>query len=224
MKEVKNIITIDGPGGVGKGTLAFSLAEKLGWNVLDSGLIYRLTGYLSLKEKLNSPEDIIFHLNHSKIKLLTNLKEKICEIEIDEVVLGKELRNEDVATKASEIAKVPEIRNAIIKIQRNAYDAKRGLIADGRDMGTVIFPEAILKVFLQASPEVRAERRANQLKEKGMDVIMHDLLKLIEQRDKEDMNRKVSPLKPAQDSILIDTSELSIQEVEEKVMENYKKL
>ena len=224
MKEVKNIITIDGPSGVGKGTLAFSLAEKLGWNVLDSGLIYRLTGYLSLKEKLNSPEDIIFHLNHSKIKLLTNLKEKICEIEIDEVVLGNELRNEDVATKASEIAKVPEIRNAIIKIQRNAYDAKSGLIADGRDMGTVIFPEAILKVFLQASPEVRAERRANQLKEKGMDVIMHDLLKLIEQRDKEDMNRKVSPLKPAQDSILIDTSELSIQEVEEKVMENYKKL
>ena len=224
MKEVKNIITIDGPSGVGKGTLAFSLAEKLGWNVLDSGLIYRLTGYLSLKEKLNSPEDIIFHLNHSKIKLLTNLKEKICEIEIDEVVLGNELRNEDVATKASEIAKVPEIRNAIIKIQRNAYDAKRGLIADGRDMGTVIFPEAILKVFLQASPEVRAERRANQLKEKGMDVIMHDLLKLIEQRDKDDMNRKVSPLKPAQDSILIDTSELSIQEVEEKVMENYKKL
>ena len=224
MKEVKNIITIDGPSGVGKGTLAFSLAEKLGWNVLDSGLIYRLTGYLSLKEKLNSPEDIIFHLNHSKIKLLTNLKEKICEIEIDEVVLGNELRNEDVATKASEIAKVPEIRNAIIKIQRNAYDAKSGLIADGRDMGTVIFPEAILKVFLQASPEVRAERRANQLKEKGMDVIMHDLLKLIEKRDKDDMNRKVSPLKPAQDSILIDTSELSIQEVEEKVMENYKKL
>jgi len=224
LKEVKNIITIDGPSGVGKGTLAFSLAEKLGWNVLDSGLIYRLTGYLSLKEKLNSPEDIIFHLNHSKIKLLTNLKEKICEIEIDEVVLGNELRNEDVATKASEIAKVPEIRNAIIKIQRNAYDAKSGLIADGRDMGTVIFPEAILKVFLQASPEVRAERRANQLKEKGMDVIMHDLLKLIEQRDKDDMNRKVSPLKPAQDSILIDTSELSIQEVEEKVMENYKKL
>ena len=224
MKEVKNIITIDGPSGVGKGTLAFSLAEKLGWNVLDSGLIYRLTGYLSLKAKLNSPEEIILYLNNSKIKLLTNLKEKICEIEIDEEILGKELRNEDVATKASEIAKIPEIRKAIIKIQRNAYDAKSGLIADGRDMGTVIFPEAILKVFLQASPKVRAERRANQLKEKGMEVIMHDLLKLIQQRDKEDTNRKVSPLKPAKDSILIDTSELSIQEVEEKVMENYKKL
>ena len=224
MKEVKNIITIDGPSGVGKGTLAFSLAEKLGWNVLDSGLIYRLTGYLSLKAKLNSPEEIILHLNNSKIKLLTNLKEKICEIEIDEEILGKELRNEDVATKASEIAKIPEIRKAIIKIQRNAYDAKSGLIADGRDMGTVIFPEAILKVFLQASPKVRAERRANQLKEKGMSVIMHDLLEQIQQRDEEDINRKVSPLKPADDSLVIDTSYLSIKEVEEKVMENFNKL
>ena len=152
------------------------------------------------------------------------MKEKICEIEIDEVVLGKELRNEDVATKASEIAKVPEIRNAIIKIQRNAYDAKSGLIADGRDMGTVIFPEAILKVFLQASPKVRAERRANQLKEKGMSVIMHDLLEQIQQRDEEDINRKISPLKPADDSLVIDTSNLSIKEVEERVMENFNKL
>ena len=91
-------------------------------------------------------------------------------------------------------------------------------------MGTIIFPEAALKVFLQASPEVRAERRANQLKEKGMSVIMHDLLELIQQRDEEDINRKISPLKPADDSLIIDTSNLSIQEVEEKVMERYKKL
>ena len=91
-------------------------------------------------------------------------------------------------------------------------------------MGTIIFPEAVLKIFLQASPEVRAERRANQLKEKGMSVIMHDLLELIQQRDEEDINRKISPLKPADDSLIIDTSNLSIQEVEEKVMERYKKL
>ena len=101
---------------------------------------------------------------------------------------------------------------------------KKGLIADGRDMGTIIFPEAVLKVFLQASPKVRAERRANQLKEKGMSVIMHDLLELIQQRDEEDINRKISPLKPADDSLIIDTSNLSIQKVEEKVMEKYKKL
>ena len=224
LKLVKNLITIDGPSGVGKGTLAFSLAKKLNWNVLDSGLIYRLTGYLCLKEEIDTSKKIISYINKSKIQLITNLNEGTCEIKLNEKVLGNELRNENIASKASELAKEKEIRNAIIKIQRNAYDPEKGLIADGRDMGTIIFPEAVLKVFLQASPEVRAERRANQLKEKGMSVIMHDLLEQIQQRDEEDINRTVSPLKPADDSLLIDTSNLSIKEVEEKVMENFKKL
>ena len=224
MKLVKNIITIDGPSGVGKGTLAFSLAERLGWNVLDSGLLYRLVGYLTFKDGLETTQEIVQFLKKSKIKLITSLNESICEIELNDKILGKELRNENIASRASELAKEVEIRNAIIKIQRDAYDSEKGLIADGRDMGTIIFPEAALKVFLQASPEVRAERRANQLKEKGMSVIMHDLLKQIQQRDEEDTNRKVSPLKPADDSLVIDTSNLSIEEVEEKVMENFKKL
>ncbi len=224
MKLVKNIITIDGPSGVGKGTLAFSLAVRLKWNVLDSGLLYRLIGYLSLREGLETKQEIVHFLNKSKLKLITNLIEGTCEIELNDKVLGKELRNENIASKASELAKEEEIRKAIINIQRNAYDPKKGLIADGRDMGTIIFPEAVLKVFLQASPEVRAERRANQLKERGMSVIMHDLLELIRQRDKEDINRKISPLKPADDSLIIDTSNLSIKEVEEKVTENFKKL
>ena len=223
MKLVKNIITIDGPSGVGKGTLAFSLAGRLGWNVLDSGLLYRLVGYLSFKDELETTQKIVQFLKKSKIKLITNLNESICEIELNDKILGKELRNENIASIASELAKEAEIRNAIVKIQRNAYDPNKGLIADGRDMGTIIFPEAALKVFLQASPEVRAERRANQLKEKGMSVIMHDLLEQIQQRDEEDTNRKISPLKPADDSLVIDTSNLSIKEVEEKVMENYKK-
>ena len=224
LKLVRNLITIDGPSGVGKGTLAFSLAKSLGWNVLDSGLLYRLVGYLSLEERLESSQEIVLFLNKSKIQLLTNFKEGICEIELNEKVLGKELRNENIASRASELAKEAEIRNAIIKIQRNAYDPEKGLIADGRDMGTIIFPDATLKVFLQASPKVRAERRANQLKEKGMSVIMHDLLEQIQQRDEEDTNRKISPLKPADDSLVIDTSKLSIKEVEQKVMENFKKL
>ena len=224
MKLVENIITIDGPSGVGKGTLAFSLAERLGWNVLDSGLLYRLVGYLSFAEGLEKTQEIVQFLNKSSIKLITNLNESICEIELNDKILGKELRNENIASRASELAKEAEIRNAIIKIQRGAYDSEKGLIADGRDMGTFIFPEAALKVFLQASPEVRAERRANQLKEKGMSVIMHDLLKQIQQRDEEDTNRKISPLKPADDSLVIDTSYLSIKEVEEKVMENFNKL
>ena len=224
MKFVKNIITIDGPSGVGKGTLAFSLAERLGWNVLDSGLLYRLVGYLSFKYGLEITQEIVQFLRDSKIKLITNLNEGICEIELNGKILGRELRNEEIASRASELAKEEEIRNAIIKIQRDAYDSEKGLIADGRDMGTIIFPEAALKVFLKASPEVRAERRANQLKEKGMSVIMHDLLEQIQRRDEEDMNRKISPLKPADDSLVIDTSNLGIKEVEEKVMENFKKL
>ena len=224
MKLVKNIITIDGPSGVGKGTLAFSLAERLGWNVLDSGLLYRLVGYLSFKDGLEKTQEIVKFLENSKIKLITNLSESICEIELNDKILGKELRNENIASRASELAKEAEIRNAIIKIQRDAYVFEKGLIADGRDMGTIIFPEAALKVFLQASPEVRAERRANQLKEKGMSVIMHDLLEQIQQRDEEDTNRKISPLKPADDSLVIDTSNLSIEEVEKKVMENFKRL
>ena len=224
MKLVKNIITIDGPSGVGKGTLAFSLAERLEWNVLDSGLLYRLVGYLSSNEGLETSQEIVQFLKKSKIKLITNLNESICEIELNDKILGKDLRNENIASRASELAKETEIRNAIIKIQRDAYDSEKGLIADGRDMGTIIFPEAALKVFLQASPEVRAERRANQLKEKGMSVIMHDLLEQIQQRDEEDINRKISPLKPADNSLVIDTSNLSIKEVEERVMENFKKL
>ena len=224
LKLVKNIITIDGPSGVGKGTLAFSLAERLGWNVLDSGLLYRLVGYLSFEDGLYTTREIVQFLKKSKIKLITNLNESICEIELKDKILGKELRNENIASRASELAKEVEIRNSIIKIQRDAYDSEKGLIADGRDMGTIIFPEAVLKVFLQASPEVRAERRANQLKEKGMSVIMHDLLEQIQQRDEEDTNRKISPLKPAEDSLVIDTSNLSIEEVEKKVMENFKKL
>jgi cytidylate kinase len=224
LKLIKNLITIDGPSGVGKGTLAFLLAKKLNWDVLDSGLIYRLIGYLYLKEEIDTSKKIISYINKSKIQLITNLNEGICEINLNDRVLGKELRNENIASKASELAKEEEIRNAITKIQRNAYDPKKGLIADGRDMGTIIFPEAALKVFLQASPEVRAERRANQLKEKGMSVIMHDLLEQIQQRDKEDINRKISPLRPADDSLIIDTSNLSIEEVEEKVTENFKKL
>ena len=224
MKLVKNIITIDGPSGVGKGTLAFSLAERLGWNVLDSGLLYRLIGYLSITEGLETTQEIVQFINKSKIELITNLDEGLCEIDLNNNTLGIELRNENIASRAAELAKEEEIRNAIIKIQRNAYDPEKGLIADGRDMGTVIFPEAALKVFLQASPEVRAERRANQLKEKGMSVIMHDLLVQIQLRDEEDMNRKISPLKPADDSLVIDTSNLSIKEVEGRVIKNFKKL
>ena len=126
MKLVKNIITIDGPSGVGKGTLAFSLAERLGWNVLDSGLLYRLVGYLSIREGLETAKEIVQFLNKSKIKLITNLNESVCEIALNDRILGKELRNENIATRAAELAKEAVIRDSIIKIQRNAYDSEKG--------------------------------------------------------------------------------------------------
>ena len=222
MKKI-NVITIDGPSASGKGALSRKIAQKFGFEILDSGLLYRLVGYLSFKDELETTQKIVQFLKKSKIKLITNLNESICEIKLNDQILGKELRNENIASRASEIAKEAEIRNAIIKIQRDSYDSEKGLIADGRDMGTIIFPEAALKVFLKASTEVRAERRANQLKEKGMSVIMHDLFKQIQQRDEEDTNRQISPLKPADDSLVIDTSYLSIKEVEEEVMENFKR-
>ena len=114
MKLVKNIITIDGPSGVGKGTLAFSLAKRLGWNILDSGLLYRLVGYLSFKDGLETTQEIVKFLENSKIELITNLSESICEIELNDKILGKELRNENIASRSSELAKEAEIRNAII--------------------------------------------------------------------------------------------------------------
>ena len=131
---------------------------------------------------------------------------------------------DEYRTDRTEIRKNPKIRKEIVQIQRKAYDEDIGLIADGRDMGTVIFPEAILKVFLQASPEIRAKRRAKQLKEKGMNVIMHDLLELIKQRDEEDTKRKFSPLKQAEEALTIDTTNLSIKEVEDKVLEHFERI
>ena len=128
-----------------------------------------------------------------------------------------------IAKLASELSSKKEVRDTLFNIQRNFYDGDV-LVADGRDMGTVIFSEAILKVFLQASPEIRAKRRAKQLKEKGMSVIMHDLLKLIKQRDEEDTKRKFSPLKQAEGALTIDTSNLSIKEVENKVLEYFERL
>ena len=216
------LITIDGPGGSGKGTVAKILAAKLGWNILDSGALYRLIALISENIKKTDPDSIGKELKDKSI--FFELVKDQYHLFFDGKDVTNFIRREEIGVKASDLAHNQNIRNLIKDTQRSFYDPNIGLIADGRDMGSVVFPEAGIKIYLDASIEERAKRRQIQLKEKGMDVIMHDLLKLIEQRDKDDMNRKVSPLKPAQDSILIDTSELSIQEVEEKVMENYKKL
>ena len=188
----KSIQVIMGLSGSGKSTLIRHinrLIEPTAGNVLVDGSDVLKYDENALREFRRTRTAMVFQ-RFALMPHMTILKN---------VSLGLELQGK----------KEEEIRNAIINIQRDAYDSDKGLIADGRDMGTIIFPEAALKVFLQASPEVRAERRANQLKEKGMSVIMHDLLEQIQQRDEEDMNRKISPLKKTKDSLLINTTNLN---------------
>ena len=218
MKNSK-IITIDGPSGVGKGTLAKNLADELDWIVLDSGSLYRMVGYLSLhldtrdfsaiREKINK-EEIFFKFidKNSNISLF-----------LGEDDLSEFIRNEEVAKLASEFAVLPEVRDYLFNIQRGFMAKGKGLIADGRDMGTIVFPESKYKFFITATPEERARRRENQLKESGLSVNMRILQERIEERDKKDSSREISPLIPAEDAIVIDSSNIGIYELKDKVLE-----
>ena len=162
-------------------------------------------------------------LKDAEIDFIINSPEKRVDISFNSENITSFLRDESIAKKASVVSKNKDIRGSVVDIQRNAYKKNQGLVADGRDMGTIIFPEAGLKIFLDASLEIRAERRANQLIERGMNVIMHDLLESIKLRDKEDRQRKHSPLIMAKDAEFIDTSSMSEEEVFNKVMELYRK-
>ena len=202
-----NIVTIDGPSASGKGTLARNIAKYLGFEILDSGLLYRVYAYLfdcgiehsQITETIN--QDIAFMSNESGIIVLKE-KNNITD----------ELRKESTAKAASRISALPETRENLLLLQRNFYLPK-GLVADGRDMGTVVFPNAKLKIFLNASPEIRAKRRQLELQNRGQEVNMLALIEDIKQRDLKDKTRKLSPLIPAEDSIVIDSSEMTPEEV-----------
>ena len=202
-----NIITIDGPSASGKGSLSRNLAKYLDFNILDSGLLYRIYAFLfsissnhdEVKEMIN--EQISFASDEDGIKVLKDTN----DITLD-------LRTETTAKIASQISALKITRNNLLDIQRNFY-SDRGLVADGRDMGTVVFPEARLKIFLEASAEVRAKRRYLELQNRGQEVNMPDLIADIESRDLKDRTRTISPLIPAEDSIVIDSSNMSLDEV-----------
>ena len=202
-----NVITIDGPSASGKGSLARNLAEYLDFSILDSGLLYRVYAYfhnlnLDIEEiPLLIQKDISFKFNHKDVIVLN-----------DQEDITSELRSEKMAKKASELSSLPTTRENLLSIQRNFYQNK-GLVADGRDMGTVVFPEAKLKIFLTASAEIRAERRYLELQNRGQEVNMLALIQDIKQRDLKDSTRTLSPLIPAEDSVIIDSSEMSIEEV-----------
>ena len=212
------IITIDGPSGVGKGTLAKNLSDELDWIVLDSGSLYRMVGYLSLKNNTKDFSEISSKINKEEISFKFLKKNSNISLFLGEDDLSEFIRNEEVAKLASEFAVIPEVREYLFKIQRSFLDKGKGLIADGRDMGTILFPEAKYKFFITASAEERARRRENQLKESGLSVNMRNLQERIEERDKKDSSRVISPLVPAEDAVVIDSSNIGIHELKDKVL------
>ena len=212
------IITIDGPSGVGKGTLAKNLSDELDWIVLDSGSLYRMVGYLSLKNDTKDFSEISSKINKEEISFKFLKKNSNISLFLGEDDLSEFIRNEEVAKLASEFAVMPEVREYLFKIQRAFLDKGKGLIADGRDMGTILFPEAKYKFFITASAEERARRRENQLKESGLSVNMRILQERIEERDKKDSSRVISPLIPAEDAVVIDSSNIGIYELKDKVL------
>ena len=213
-----NIITIDGPSGVGKGTLARNLSDELGWVVLDSGSLYRMVGYLSLKNDTKDFSEISKKINKDEISFKFLKNNSNISLFLGEDDLTDFIRNEEVAKLASEFAVMPKVRDYLFNIQRSFLEKGKGLIADGRDMGTVLFPEAKYKFFITASAEERARRRENQLKESGLSVNMRNLKERIEERDKKDSSRVISPLVPAEDAVVIDSSNIGIYELKDKVL------
>ena len=208
------VVTIDGPSGSGKGTISQMLAERLGWRFLDSGALYRVLGVAALRRGLGVSQP-------QKLKKLTEEIDVIFSKE--RIILSGEdvtdtVRTESAGSMASKLAALPEVRQALLARQR-AFRLTPGLVADGRDMGTVVFPDAPAKVFLEASPEERAKRRYKQLKEKGIGASLPSLTKEIAERDARDRARSVSPLKAAKDAVIIDTTALSIDAVVDRVME-----
>lgn len=209
----KKIITIDGPSGSGKGTIAALVAKKLGWRVLDSGALYRLTGL----QARNQNADLNDAGSLGKIAGQLDVAFLDGRILLDKQDVTDMIRSETAGNDASRVAALPEVRAALLGWQQRCATPE-GLVADGRDMGTVIFPQAALKIFLTASAEVRARRRYKQLKEKGMSVNLTSLVDEIRERDARDANRSEAPLRAADDALVIDSSALSIDEVLEQIL------
>ena len=221
------IITIDGPAGSGKGTISQQVAKALGWHILDSGALYRLVALASLNNKieLDSPEaeKEVYKVAETLDVVFQPIDNQSVQILLDGIDVTHTIRSEECGNCASQVAALKSVREALLKRQQQFLKAP-GLVADGRDMGTVVFQEAKVKVFLTASAEIRGERRLKQLNERGISANLRGLIRDIEERDARDMQRKDAPLIPAADAIIIDTGKLSIDEVVDLVLKAQQKV
>lgn len=220
MKEIHSIpiITVDGPGGAGKGTLTMRLAEHYQWHLLDSGAIYRVLAVAAQLQQVPMTDVPALESLALQLNVRFPIQNDLVGVILDEQDVTQLIRTETTGNLASQVAVIPEVRAALLQRQRD-FAQQPGLIADGRDMGTVVFPQAQLKIFLDASPEERAKRRQIQLQNKGINASFENLLSEIQERDFRDRNRSSSPLKAADDAVVIDSTHLDIQAVFEKVVE-----
>jgi cytidylate kinase len=212
------VITIDGPSGAGKGTVSTILANRLGWHFLDSGAIYRVLAIASIHHQIDPTDEAGLLPLATGLDVSFTPADKGSKVILEGEDVTDDIRSEEVGSVASKIASLPSVREALLRRQR-AFKESPGLVADGRDMGTVVFPEAEVKIFLTASANQRAHRRFNQLKEKGHDVSISRLLTDIEARDDRDANRTIAPLIPAKDALFVDSTELDVEQVLEKITE-----
>jgi cytidylate kinase len=209
------VIAIDGPSASGKGTIAKKVAAALGFHYLESGALYRLVALLAFRRGLKDEPAIAQAAEEMDVLFSDD------EILLEDQEVSSQIRHEEIGNRASEVARMPTVRQALLKRQR-AFREAPGLVADGRDMGTVVFPEATLKIFLTAKPEVRAQRRYKQLIEKGIAANLGALSRDLAERDKRDANRAVAPLVPAPDSQVLDSSALSVEAVADRILKSWR--